>query len=697
MQYLKDSIDKDLITEMAECSKEDLFRWRALAKYPSGLPEYCSLIFPTGQIAELRFFEVISSALDRIFDKELEEERKPEDYGQLIHVETKEYLDHALEKIEESPIFFEDTLTSTWVSSSECVACDQIEHPKDHVHFEEYNDMKEYLDNVTDVEKVWFENKCMDVTQVGEEEWKAKKFFNLKSMVHYTKWGKFVEHYVSRLTPKKKVREVMENYYFLGKVREANFILSSTLLGHDPPFYSNAMRVECDIGVQHLRPYGVGTLAGVFPGESPGVVAFHTTLTGGTVQKSSMKNDFPQSLLAAPTTYKESWRRANPHVRMKAYDKYVSFPFTVHYDDNPWKEKQKEKDQVRKIINDLGGLVHLTKVPDGDILVMGRPLWVTEEKAVFFQQSVPYVTVMMERWMKKKRDRYPPYCIYPRKRNGVLVWSMVYPFQLTILREIVEIHSTEEIPIQVLRRECSCQREEDSFSFCRTHGSVLNIGGLTVSAFCGPYLGDVIHIPEVTPFLRTELSITSSECREWTESVKDGHVIQYVDTEAHYFSWPSVLPIGCPSLGYRCDQKDLLLYCQSSKGSDKVNGYLGASAYQEWNVSIDLFMIIPNLIGETCLFQNVLFWILTIENRLSRHEIEKIRGDGEGSVKKIGEESSSSKVRLPPRYVCKVCLRRKERAGFSIAQIKKGDLRKCKNCVKELLLSNHAADPPQKS
>jgi hypothetical protein len=696
MQYLKDSIDKDLIAEMAECSKEDLFRWRALSKYPSGLPEYCSLIFPTGQIAELRFFEVISSALDKIFDKEVEEERKPEDYGQLIHLETKEYLDHALDKIEESPIFFEDTLTSTWVSSSECVVCDQIDHPKDHVHFEEHNDMKEYLDNVTDVEKVWFENKCMDVTQVGEEEWKSKRFFNLKSMVHYMKWGKFVEHYVSRCTPRKKMREVMENYYFQGKVREANFILSSTLLGHDPPFYPNAMRVECDSGVQHYRPYGVGTLIEVFSGESPGVSSFHTKLTWGTVQKSSMKKEFPQSLLAAPTTYKETWRRTNPHVRMKAYDKYVSFPFTVHYDDdNPWKEKQKEKDKVRKSVNDLKGLAHLTKVPDGDILVMGRPLWVTEEKAVFFQQSIPYITVMMERWMKKKRDCYPPYCIYPHRRNRKLVWSMVYPLQLTILRKVVEINSTEEVPIQILRRQCSCQGE-DPISFCRIHGAVLDMGGLTVSAFCGPYSGDVIHIPEVTPFLRTEISITSSEQRDWTESVRGEHVIQYLDTESHFFSWPNVLPIGCPSLGYRCDQKDLLLYCQSPKGSNVVNGYVGASAYQEWNVPIDLFMVILNAIGETGLFHNVLFWILTIENRLSRQDIERMRGEGDGlskNIKKIG--SSTPKMRSPPQYVCKVCFER-PRAGFSMSQMKKGDLRKCKKCVKELLLSQ-AADPPPKS
>jgi hypothetical protein len=696
MQYLKESIDNDLIAEMAECSKEDLFRWRALSKYPSDLPEYCSLIFPTGQIAELRFFEVISSALDRIFDEEVEEERKLEDYGQLLHVETREYLDHALDVIEKSPITFEDTLTSTWVSSSDCVACDQIDHPKDHVHFEEYNDMKEYLNNVTDVEKVWFENKCMDVTQVGEEEWKTKKFFNLKSMVHYVKWGKFVEHYVSRCTPKKKMREVMENYYFQGKVREANFILSSTLLGHDPPFYSNAMRVECDSSIQHYRPYGVGTLVEVFSGESPGVVSFHTRLIGGTVQRGSLKNDFPQSLLATPTLYKDTWKRANPHVRMKAYDKHVSFPFTAHYEDNnPWKEKQEEKDQVRKVVNDLMGLVHLTKVPDGDILVMGRPLWVTEEKAVFFQQSVPYITVMMERWMKKKRDRYPPYCIYPRKRNGMVVWSMVHPLQLIIFREIVEITSTEEIPIQILRRLCSCQ-QESSLSFCRTHGAVLDMGGLTVSAFCGPFLGDVIHIPEVTPFLRTEISITSSERKEWTESVGGEHVIQYLDTEAHFFSWPNVLPIGCPSIGYRCDQVDLLLYCQSSKGSNVVNGYIGTSAYQEWNLPIDLFMVIPNVIGEMCLFHNVLFWILTIENRLSRREIERMRGEGKDLVKKIKVKSSIPKVRSPPKYVCNACLERKTRAGFSLSQIKKGDLRKCKNCVDELLQGNCAADPPQK-
>jgi hypothetical protein len=405
--------------------------------------------------------------------------------------------------------------------------------------------------------------------------------------------------------------------------------------------------------------------------------------------KKKLKEEIPRSLLAVPTVDKESCRRVNSHVKMKAYDKYVSFL----------------------------------------------------EKAVLFQQSMPYVTVMMERWIKKKRRRrYSPCCVYPRKQNGKLVWSVEYPFQLKILREIVEINSTEEIPIQILKRECSCQRE-DSFSFCRLHGAVLNMGGTIVSFFCGPYVKDEIHIPEATPILCTEPS----------------HVFQYIDTRAHFFSWPNILPVDCSSLGYRCDQNDILLCCQSPKGSNVVNGYLGTSAFQEWNLPIDLFMVIPNVIREISLFQNVLFWILTIENRLSRQEIERMR-EGWGESAKVLKENlprpqafvpiymptfeevlsragiqpilkveSSSIARSeredpvlkkkkmkylkkkeakssilnffppPPQYMCKVCLTWKIGANFSVSQKRKGGLRTCKNCVKELLRSNHAADPPQKN
>jgi hypothetical protein len=623
-QEMQDS-KNGLVEEMASCSQEQLFKWRSAIQYPSDLPPRLSRLFPRGETSGLRFFELLVKAED-LQEERIQKTPLVPKYGQIEMVEPTSALDQQMESVskEQPPIYSEEILKNTWVSASECGPCEQIENPKDHTHFEEYPSIDKFVSSMNDVEQQWFEKKCTDPGQTGYDSWKKKNFFNLKAMVHYLKWGKFVEYYALSSEPK-MISQKMEEYYRQGKLVKANSILTSTLLGHTPDL---DYFVPYDFPVFHYRPYMGDSFIEVYPRREEeyyvGVRSFHVSMKWGRVFGRLNTHDSPYSLKATHLMFNQNWRAKNSHLKLKAEDEDVIFYYVSHLTNNPF---QKIKESNLRIYNEIKLKKNRVSVrwkwENGFSLAMERRIHIAPDKIVFLTQTVPMITVAMERWLKRSRTTSPSYCLYPKRKKGNLRWDFGDHCKFVCYGESVDIETRKDIKVAVYPR-CNClgnYRGHLHPMLCSRHGGRARIGSAMVSVLCDPILGDDVSLLWNSAIYQMDERVTSYRPVPWSSRVGEDFPMFLWEIQPHFFSWPSIGPIGFPALGYRTEIEGISLKMDIKKNLEVVNGWIGASSYQEWNIPIDVVLLLKEKLEDDHLFVLILFWIVTIENRFPKDQV----------------------------------------------------------------------------
>jgi hypothetical protein len=139
---------------------------------------------------------------------------------------------------------------SSYYSSSSIVVCSQILKPIDHVHFEEYNTLEAFLANITDIEYQWFAQKCTDWTRTTMADWEEGYFFNLKSAIHYRKFGDAIYSKMGHANPI-KLMETLEMAHLQGnRAKVFNLLTSSQIVCP----YSSFIEVELETPQVSMAP-----------------------------------------------------------------------------------------------------------------------------------------------------------------------------------------------------------------------------------------------------------------------------------------------------------------------------------------------------------------------------------------------------------------------------------------------------------
>lgn len=106
-------------------------------------------------------------------------------------------------------------------SASLCTRCPQIWSPQDHVHFQRFDSIDDYLDHMTDIEVKWFKCKNIHPDYVTEKDWRQGVFFNLRARFHCSMWEEELDERLKGFEPRFKLAARVDLLFLQGRSEEA--------------------------------------------------------------------------------------------------------------------------------------------------------------------------------------------------------------------------------------------------------------------------------------------------------------------------------------------------------------------------------------------------------------------------------------------------------------------------------------------
>lgn len=714
MNYLKEESKDKRLELLTGIKKETLLYWQRLLYVPLDIPSGLKGEYRPGEVIPVSFYDLIEAALTKMEDQE---DKDYDDYGDgyrdLLPEETdlSFLLEEQIEKIESRGV-----PAKSWVSSSDLDWCGQTLVSIDHTHFEEFYVISDYLNAMTDVELRWFTRKCMDISARGMSAWESGIFYNQRAMVHYMKWGAVLESQFWRVERTiNRISEHMVSLYQKGKEYEANLILTNMQLCHEnrEELQGKTINIDLSLPDQIIRPLSENRgFVEVFPeGTQTGSPASVNQIEMGRKVSFLQDADVPFSVRGVELAKRKEWKMLHPEIDLIQTDKKIEIPYTVCYNGDPWKALGRR----RLILQEK--LLH-PRIERGRFKLKARSdppfgvaVWVEGQNWCWMWHSIQIPTMAVERWVENLK-KYPPMCIYFRTTNTDSVWSIVGNCQLRMKRNYVQIDSSE-VKVVLKERICSCldylkfsKSTYDSY-FCRSHGARIQIKGIDISVFCEPLEGDCVHVPKFHCYYDYNPYVLANSEEHWVTRLEGRVPYKQIANHfsPHFYSWPNVMPIGGPPLNY-CIGGNVSRIIIISKKNEKVfGGIIGSGHYQQWNIPMDLICSITPIIPVEEIWGQIVFWVVTFENRMTKARIIEMQSLLPSQVSMNLEKAAdmlvsppmhSYPIRLvdhrqePPPEGCKVfrcslCLEIKDPCEFprleKIPEEKRD--RKCSLCVKE--------------
>lgn len=530
-------------------------------------------------------------------------------------------------------------VSRTHFSSSQMAICNQLESPKDHVHFEDCHTLSRYLNLITDIEVEWFDKCCEDVTRIGWLDWRSREFFNVRAYVHWMKWGSFLKELVYYVEPK-RMRQTMQEMFASHRDMEAMLLLThGQLTCHvekkNTLEFSTPVKLYCPClengTLINVQPWGPSDYHEGHPLLMRQFSAWHDISCIDDVNPSqdiSMEEEghqdqFPlieeeDSRIAynyevfADDPVEESWVVSDGLVQLEIIkpirDPLYTLESEMERSVNALNNKPQEEG-VSVSIESEGLQDKLVITHEANLDMYHMPL----------SLSMPFegLTISQQRWIDSKEPLLP-ICLYPVvsvDHRPVFIINGIEIFKETGGVYLTHWH------IKQVKNNCFCC---DNTVVCRTHGATCYYLGRQMSVYCGPYKGDVFHVPRMTP----QSWLTNSWTRPTLSlSPKFENKEMRIDLRwaSHPYTFPYVLPGEGGPVSYfsRTDQISYEIEFEGSFFHFRVGPQQGIKNF--FPVEL-LFLLFSNLF-ETDLAIRTVYLVFKIEQSFTYFHLQYLKGE----------------------------------------------------------------------
>jgi hypothetical protein len=525
----------------------------------------------------------------------------------------------------------------THFSSSQMSCCTQIDRPVDHVHFEDCHTLDRYLNLITDIEVEWFVKCCEKVTHISWEHWHAKNFFNVRAYVHWMKWGAFLKEMVYYVEPK-RMKQTMHEMFASRRDMEAMLLLTHGQLTcyrdkRNTIEFSSPVKLYCpclDNGTLiNVQPWGASDFHEGHPLLMRQFSAWHDISCIDDIAPSqdvSMEEEEQPEFSFVPEgeeariTY--NW---DALIEDPVEEKWVVGDGLIQLEvikpsEDPMNVLEKEMGQSLESLDkkpqEEGLSVEVEEVDSQKVLVFTHEANLDNcHLPLSLNMPLEGLTISQQKWMDTSESLLP-LCLYPSisvdyrpffSINGVRIMQETGPVYLTHWH------------VNRIKNNCSCC---GNTVICRAHGAVCFYLGRQMSVYCGPYKGDVFHVPRMIP----QTWITNSWTRSSLQCVpkfKNMEMRMDLRWAPHPYTFPCILPGDGSPISYfsRVNELKYEIILEGNYFHFRVGPQIAEKNF----LSLDLLFLLFNNMFELDLVIRTVHWIFKFEQSFSRFHLEYMK------------------------------------------------------------------------
>lgn len=433
-------------------------------------------------------------------------------------------------------------------SSSTLVSCSQIHKPKDHVHFEEYETIDEYLESMTDVEYHWFARQETDCSKTTYQAWDEHQFFNLKAAVHYKKFGDALLFSLCRVNPI-MISGIMEDAYRKGNESLAFNILTSSQI-ECPQCFSKVFKFETP-PVNYVPAIVNAAMVQVERTDSTVEKSVTGEIASGVLITDIDDVVLPESWVGKGLDFlNKEKEKGQVEAKCKVDEKRDLVVVTpLQY---PWNDQFEETSTVREVLRQreciFGEQAKIATQEKEPVIAFSMKFG--RKKMVCATPPVCIPSISILRWLCNVK-KYPPlqFCVpmaaekvMDFKLGGTLVFSM----------DQGKVFLSPSFKNRTFFCDCVSRQNSKSKNkgeFCREHGVTGTISGAKASLFRAPREEDTFVFVSTAPGVYTTHLLTK-EKQGMGPRFKNYYSRKDQQQLEVPYSWPVPSLLGSPPLGY---------------------------------------------------------------------------------------------------------------------------------------------------
>jgi hypothetical protein len=510
---------------------------------------------------------------------------------------------------------------SSYYSSSSIVVCSQILKPTNHVHFEEYSTLEAFLANITDIEYQWFAQKCTDRTRTTMADWEEGYFFNLKSVVHYRKFGDAIYKKMGHANPI-RLMETLEMAHLQGnRAKVFNLLTSSQIICP----YSSPLEVEFETPQVNMAPSLADASLVKLDKENKEIdSAVGASVCGGALWSGLGSFGLPSSWLELPPQETKELREKNPCILTSAkiepkYDLVVS---TKECDLDFQKKGLQDVTSILEAKKDVfGKRVHVIEKKGKPKLRFSHGSDVSyEDQMVDVPFSIP--TISSIRWLTHV-EKLPTLNLFlPVLCGGTFYFHFLGDTLFWVSDRLVRLKRD----VEIVQRYCSCEKNKKGI-VCQKCGIRVKYKGLFISFFHKPLPEDsyVVRHPVFSAFPSSYLGKDTGEMGISYLGKKirsDLAVVNFPDT------WPYPSSLGSPPAGYLMRSFSVPMHYIFEPQVPFFHVQTGAQMMKKNFLPVELIYLFQK-VPENLLGHLIMIYLVWYEENLSFYDLYRKRGERE--------------------------------------------------------------------